>query len=474
MKKIFKVLMTASVVAMATGCSESYLDVKMEQQVATGNAVRDLPSLNTAVNGVYNDLQSSSYYGRSFMLIPEIMSDNAFVSQNNAGRYLDYDAFIVDENDGYAKGTWDILYHVIANANIIIEQASTLEFNDELKDEANQLIGEAHALRALAYFDLSRFFSQPYNFTADASHPGVILVTSNLSGEILNPERSSVKAIYEQIESDLEQAIAKMTVNSDQGRLSVLATKGIKAKVHLYKEEWDKARKLATEVISDGAYVLLTNAEYAGSWASAYSSESMFSVANTLVDNPGSNALGYFYAQVGYGDGLSSQDLFDLFDPADVRLDLMEQGVRTGAEDPAFFVNKYAQAATKEDNIPVLRLSEMYLIRAEANAELGGADEAAAQADLETIIKRAWPTAPDVVETGQALKDKILEERRKELNFEGNRLFDLNRKKKDINMIRSTESFVETYPNDKFILPIPIAEINANTSLTASDQNPGY
>uniref|UniRef100_UPI003FA52446 RagB/SusD family nutrient uptake outer membrane protein n=1 Tax=Chitinophaga sp. TaxID=1869181 RepID=UPI003FA52446 len=113
----------------------------------------------------------------------------------------------------------------------------------------------------------------------------------------------------------------------------------------------------------------------------------------------------------------------------------------------------------------MVQAAQLLVGSAEAQAELALTDAshtAGALADLNIIVKRADTQAADVDLSGQALIDRILLERRKELAFEGNRLFDLNRKRKDVVNIQSDAQTTFTYPNNRFIMPIPYDEINAN------------
>jgi hypothetical protein len=123
------------------------------------------------------------------------------------------------------------------------------------------------------------------------------------------------------------------------------------------------------------------------------------------------------------------------------------------------------------DNTKVIRLAEIYLIRAEARAYLG-TNISGAQQDLDKVRQRALPSAPNVTATGQALKDEIMLERRLELCFEGQRLWDLMRKKEDIVRTQCTGSicFIP-YDDDTNILPIPQVETDVNPNITP---NPGY
>ncbi|MCF8715378.1 RagB/SusD family nutrient uptake outer membrane protein [Joostella atrarenae] len=453
-----------------TACSSDFLDIDPEQNVPSENAVTDIKTLQTAINGVYSKLQSDAYYGRSMYVIPELMADNLYLSSRNTGRYLDFDNFIVNEENSYVEDTWNAIYEVIANATKAINGGEKLESTTpEQQKEIDQLIGEAYAIRALAHFDLSRLFAQPYNFTANADHLGVPIVSIS-TDENISPKRNTVSEVYAQINNDLSTAILNMTSTNNDGRFTKYAAKALAARVAIYQENYSNAIKYSSEVIAEGGYSLISNENYNDIWESEFNSESIFEIINTIADNEGTNSLGHYFDPSGYADALVTPNLYSSYDENDVRKTAITEGSKQGAEEDALFVYKFPKGTQYTDNIRILRLAEQYLIRAEAYAKNNEYEKA--QTDLETIMRRANPNAIDVTETGQALIDKVIEERRKELAFEGNRLFDLNRNKKDIQIIQGENIIDASYPNDKFILPIPLDELNANPNI--KPQNPGY
>lgn len=458
------------ILTVLSSCKRDFLELKNPQAVSLFETINDFASLNAAANGSYVPFKSTNYYNRTFTLVPDLLGDNVFVSRSNGGRYLDQDNFTIGSNDGYVSGAWSSMYQVIVNATLTIQGGSKLELTPQMY----QLLGEMFAIRALSHFDLVRFFAQPYHYTNDASHPGVPIITE-VKPEIISPPRNTVYEVYQQIIADLEQAIALMNVPVKQGKFTPTAAKALLAKVYLYKGDWANAEKYATEAIA-GPYSLLTRTGYVASWNTPFSSESLFEIVNLSTDNSGVNSLGYFYEQSGYGEGLATEDLYNQYSANDIRRSLIQVGERKSSnvvfESPAYFVKKYPRLTY--DNIKVLRLSEVYLIRAEARAELGKTDNSKtslAQADLNVIIKRADPAASDITAVGDALIDVVLLERRKELAFEGNRFFDLTRRKKDVKHLRSQGVKVITYPNNRLIMPIPLREINYNKNIK---QNPGW
>lgn len=443
---------------------DEFLEKEPYDKIITKNVIQNFATFDAAARGVYDTFQDVAYYNGSTLLMADLMSDdvrnNAFIT------FLDLDAYQVNANDANVKKVWDKIPKVIAQSSIIIRQAEAFNFGAD-QEKASKIIGELYIARALAYFDMQRFFAQPYNFTTDASHLGVPLIDENLVGkEILSPARSTTKQVYDKIEADLLKGISMMGDNTTSAYyFNKNSAKALLAKVYLYMGNWSEANRLATEVINTGTYTLVTNANYVASWTLASTTETIFSIANTATDNAGNSSMTNFYKSSRH---LATSDLYNAMDANDVRKKLITVGTLK--------VTKYA-ATLNDNNIPVIRLSEMYLVQAEALAEMGGAsNETLALVALNKIRLRANPTAGNFTGTGDALKNEIQNERRKELMFEGNRLFDLTRRKKNFTKYSTSLAtpIAIIYPSKFTIFPIPQTEIDANANIPASQQNPGY
>lgn len=455
----------AVVIFAGFGCKESFLEVNPQQSVSNEEAIENIGDYESSVTGVYNWLTDSDYYGRYFILVPDVMSDD--VKQNSqANRAKEYAEYVAFEEHFITQNMWETIYAGIGAANAIINNPKP-EIPAAVEDDFDQLLGEAYALRGLMYFDLVRIYGQHYGFTADASHLGVpiVLETDTFS----EPTRNTVAEVYAQVISDLTEGMNLMsntTRNGNTSTLSAWAAKAILARVYLHMGDWANAQSMANDVIENGPYALVDSAGYIAAWQSeaGYSSESIFELSMTETDNRGSDALGGMYNETGYGDYLPSNDWYSMLPNGDVRQGLVvEDTVLTGDFAP-FRLAKYP-SNTGENNTVVARLSEMYLIRAEAAAEQGGAGEATALQDLNTIRLRALPTATPFVGAGAALLTEIREERRRELAFEGHRLWDLMRWEQ--NMVRNectslASACTVAYPNDRFVLPLPANEQDAN------------
>lgn len=451
-----------------SGCEDT-LEQRLSTEVEVEDAITDINSLKLAANGSYSLFASLDNYNRTVMLLPEVMSDNAFIDAfSNTGRYLDYNNYTVNATDRYANDLWNNLTSIIATTSITITQANEIDFPETVEEDANQYIGEMYALRALAYHNFQLFFSQPYNFTDDASHLGVPIPDFDLLGDgnnIQTPGRSTTAQVYNQIVSDLETAISLMTDELSPLIMNPYAAKALLARVYLHMENWEGARDVATDVILNSGAQLSEYGSYLSSWSLDFNDETLFAIVNTETDNSGFDSLGYFYLV--YLDAFATDNFKSIFTDTDIRKELYptEGGVN--------LITKFPRTSVQDDNIQVLRLSEMFLIKAEAHAQLGETPEA--QQTLDSIIQRADPSVTTSTnEEGQELLDKILLERRKELSFEGFRLFDLTRYGMTFNKFRQdAEPITIEAPENGTILPIPIDEINVNTNIS-DQQNPGY
>lgn len=445
-------------------CSKEFLELDPFQSVDLETAIETIEDYQAAVLGTYSGMQSSNYYGRYFVLVPDVMSDN--VKQNSqANRAQLYSDFATNATDGIASGMWNTIYNTIARANTVINAESDIP--DAVRDDRDQLIGEAYAIRALGHFDLVRMYAQHYGYTDSNNHPGVPVVT--VFDKDSRPARNTVAEVYDQVVSDLTQAISLLNQDPGSARISETAAKALLARVYLYMGNYSGAASMATEVIESGDYSLLSTDNYVDAWSSGSSPETIFQIAFNEVDNNGSDALGRMYIVEGYGDYLPAGDLLDLIPEGDVRWGLFKEDENLSGEYGTVRVDKYPNPSV-QDNTPVIRLSEMYLIRAEARARTN--DEAGAIADLDAIRMRALPSAAPTTASGQELIDAILTERRIELMFEGQRLWDLMRTKQDLVRTNCTNSTcMVTYPDDRFISPIPQAELDVNDNI---EQNPGF
>ncbi len=459
----YKVLLVIVLWATIASCKKSFLELVPPTSLTPEQALATEADLQVALRGAYAGLRGVDFYGRTLPIIGDLMADNAYQSALNTNRYTFFSTYAYNVTDGNASGMWNTAYSVILRANNII--------NSPVASNANvdQYKGEAYAVRALCYFELVKFFARPYS--DDPNGLGVPLVLTY--NPDLKPGRNKVSEVYAQILDDLNKSYALQTKYTNSSQFSKYAARALQAKVYLHMGDKTNAKTAALDVINNGGFTPLTTANHAGYWsASAIRTdklETLMEVSSDAVANLAFDALSYLYSQAGnYGDILCSDDLYATFEATDVRRALYPTGTRAGV--PAVFVNKYPVITGDLSDTKVLRLSEMYLIAAEASYP---SNEVDARTYVNFITSRRGATA--IASVGAQLLEDILTERRKELAFEGDRYHDVQRYKRDVVRNANYPAAARNIPYANFrrIMPIPQTETDANPTIKAQ-QNPSY
>lgn len=437
-----------------TACSKDDLEPTLAQEKSVEGSIENVSNLYGLLKGALNRLTSSGYWGREVIATNEVRSDNVF-SNGNSGRYTTQGTFDYNENSG---GIWDNCYGVIAIANIIINtDLSTLEGDQEF---GKHLQGSAYFLRALAHYDLVRFYGQQ-NSNGDLGVP----VVTTFKGEDLFPSRVSVNEVKTAIIDDLNTAFSMMnSAYTDSHFVTKMAAPALLSRVGVYFGDWNVALNAAKSVIESNNYSILDADQYVNSWASKNNVNSIFELAFSSTDNLSSNSIAYIYRTQedgsGYGDLQVMPEVEGLYEENDIR-----KGILGYQGDKLRNINKYP-AITGEDNITIIRYEEIVLNYAEALLETNDVSNALIQ--LNSLVSKRNATT-----YVSATKENILLERRKELIFEGHRWDDLMRIGSDIKAYGTAMELIDThsYPNNLFAYPIPAAEINANSNIS---QNEGY
>ena len=450
------------VILFTVSCSKDFLDEQPQQAVSMSQALNTIGDFDAAVYGIYDRMQSTSYYGRYIILTPDALSDD-LKGNATVNRLSDYHSYLGSSTDrsNVSENIFAVCYKVIDQANRILETESDLNLDD--------IKGQSYAARALAHFDLVRTYGQHYTYSADASHLGVPIITN--VDPLRKPARNTVAEVYEQVIADFNTALGLINDDANSYYFSKNVVKALLSRVYLYKEDWANAASMASDVINSGDYSLASAANYADIFTGEHNSEMIFEINFHSLDNPGeATALSGIYQASGQNEYLPTYDLYDLMPDGDVRKSLIIEDLGIGGGDfGTIRVNKYPDPLGYGNN-PVIRLSELYLTRAEANYHLGNAS--AAQADVNIIRKRGLATAADVTATGTALLEEILLERRIELCFEGHRFWDLTRNKKGVFRNDCTADACSIpYPDNRFVIAIGKFETDVNENMV---QNPGY
>ena len=432
-----------------------------------------------------------SWYGASFPLTFDVMCGNGMVGPVNTGRMRQEPAWNYTSTS--TMGLWSSAYSAILGCNKALTAINEGKFTrDGVSDEQiNNIKAENLFLRALAYFDLVRVYAQPYGYIKANGITGVeamgvpIVLKDDLSAR---PSRNTVAEVYENlIIPDLVEAERLMSDSYVRaGVKDVVATvtkpviQALMARVYLHHEDWQLAADYATKVIKNGRFRLLSGDRFVSMWdgsvdvAPQSGSEIIFEVYVSQSDGSRSDLGDYLTAPevaggAGYGDVRVSNDLIDLYDATDVRLTGL---TKTNSKYPGYrwstkFPGKNGLLAY--NNVPVLRISEMYLIRSEAIYRGATVSGVTAIDDLNRVATNRNAEAYATVTL-----DNLFEESRKEFLFEGHIFFDMKRLQKslvrtDYDLDPLTKNI--DFPSYRWALPIPENDILYNDNM---DQNPGY
>ncbi len=474
---------------IAQSCSKDFLVEYPTSQQAPGD-IKKLPDVKIVLNGAYDLMQSTSYLNNNYITRNDMRSDDYQIP--DFGRLEDEYRYDFDEQNSRSD-IWRRPYEIIRQVTSILGMLENIETETSNDEETKQdFIGQCLTIRALAHFSLCSSYGLPYSHNA-GNNLGIPIVTTLLATDA-KTTRSTVAEVYSQIINDLTEAIPKLKGEKNVGKLNVWAAKTLLARVYLYKEENDNAYATAVDVINNSPYSLMTRTEYVNSWSMDYSSESIFSCINSAADNAGGESINNLSDPEGYGQFMASQDLIDLVnsDLDDIRNAMLYIDQLSVIGDPTTYgrILKYpGKGNTKSvlvdhfegsgapvessetSNVAIFRLSELYLIAAEAAVKGGGSN---ADLYLNAIVERANPAA--TVSVADVTLDRVLTERRKELMGEGHRFFDLTRNK--LNIVRSESVRASgisarmqiPYDDYQVVFAIPLAELNINPI----QQNPGY
>ena len=448
MKNLKYLILTISSFLLFTSCDRE-LDIDSEQGISTETAISTPEGIQQILIGAYKNTGDGDLFGGDVQIYGDLLADDGYLYW--WGTYAElghiYEKSIISDNV-YVRDTWARAYKVINATNVVLENLSVVKDEDDKK----RIEGEAKFLRALNYFELVRFFGKQYEAGKNNTQLGVPIVlktTSDFNGD-LSVARNSVEEVYTQVVKDLKEAITNLP-SENSYYADTYSAQALLSRVYLQKGDYTNARDLANDVIENSGKSLMPNYKDAFN-TSENISEDLF--AMQVTSQSGENDLITFYAdeaQGGRGGDITlTEDFLGLFEPDDVRGSF-------------YYYNYYDDVLTSKytnqyGNIHVIRLAEMYLIRAEANYRLGTSLGATPLDDINTIRDRAKASVLTTVTL-----DDILLERRRELAFEGFLIHDIKRTKGNVGSLN--------WNSDKLVFPIPLREMQVNNKLV---QNPGY
>ncbi|MGN6510567.1 MAG: RagB/SusD family nutrient uptake outer membrane protein [Chitinophaga sp.] len=447
----------------ATSCLGE-LDIKPTDIKDQEVAFESVSDVNTGVLGVYAGL------GTSTISISSLLSDeNMLPVENTNGRGIQAFSWKQDPVNPDVIVAWQSFYQVLDRANRILGVIDNVPYAIPEESWRDQLKGELLALRAFCHFELLRHYAVDY----DPASGGIAVMTSSYIGK---PARNTVAEVNAQINTDLAAARDLIPASfNDPDRVTRLAVIAMQARAALYQKEWDAAITAATDVI--GAMPLANATQFPDIWTDKSTAGVIWKLKREAPDA----RFGEFYRDgAGRVTFAPSFKLLSTFDAAnDVRFNAYVTDLSPAAPERRWVVSKYAGGQPSLANladIKLFRVSEMYLIRAEAYAMSDERDKGTD--DLNDLRAMRIAGYSDVTFANtDALNDAVQEERFKELAFEGHRYYDLRRR--EANIVRFPEDVIQVpgqpttlTPDDRaYYLPIPLSETQANEFLL---QHPKY
>lgn len=470
------IILVLSCLLFVTGC-DKMLETK-SQTLLPQDKLQTEAGCEAMLYGVYDLMQETTFYGRDILIVPEVLADNSRLSPV-ASRYKGQ----ADNRIGSHLDIWVESYEIIALLNEVIEYAEKLPETSKVK----AIWGEALALRGLTYFNLARVYGREPGHLVDNFDLCVPLILKAFfydggpMGEDVYPARATVAEVWGQIEKDLTEGFSLLKGNDDglmPKRMGALATQAILSRVYLYEGKWKECVEASDYVTANAPFDL-----YGGTYTNIFSKgeETIFYLFFTNSENWGSSSLqsingmmeseldseGYDIGKgVGDADLCVAEELIALFDQKnDLRIKAFRKAKINGEK--VWWTKKFNgwQGAFGLDNVPVIRLSEVVLNRAEAQAELKKDTEALADVN-ELRTKRGLEA---VSFSGEELLNEILLQRRLELAQEGHRFFDLKRRGETIS--KPAGRTPVSYEDFRVVARISETQMDANKNL---ENNPGY
>ncbi|MBA5793404.1 RagB/SusD family nutrient uptake outer membrane protein [Flavobacterium sp. xlx-214] len=461
MKRLYIQLLFGLLSASAiVSCSQDALEPELTtERDLDKNPIATETDMQYLVMGMYKKMRAAEYYGRDYILFNECRTDNAY-SAGYSNRFRNVSEMNVLITAAYPADTWRTIYQVILNANYAIHAEGITGDENTIKDYQ----GQAYLARAVAHFDLAKLFGQQHVDGQGGANaltiPYVTTYPKNAQeGLAFGAERNTLAEVRTKAYADIDKAI-EMIQNTNPKYFTKEAAYGFKSRMALYfatffPEDWQIAYDAAKEVISGGDRVI-GNLEFIRQYeGNVPDANTVFQLSMPSNDNLGNDCLSEMYNGLNYGDIVAQDTITSIFEDEDIRTQVYGYDAYEDFKN----LKKYP---TYSDDVIVMRYEEVLLNGAEAAFHLGKLDEA-----LEFVnyirAKRnveAW--------TSITLED-LLEERRRELMFEGLRFDDLMRTKQDVppNPVLLEDVAYGSY---KIAFPIPLGEINAS----GMKQNSGY
>lgn len=438
---------------------EDVLDVSPTVELADEVALNSTIGLDAALAGAYDKIQNGYLYGGRYWVSTDMISGTVKISglQNTVFEELQMlNKTMSGQSNQIVHVTWQVSYEAIGVINRILDFLPKVDDADMTDEIRERIEGEAKFLRGIIFFELTRL----YGFDVQGHGPLAVPIFTEPLGPFDTPARASIDAAYTQIIKDLDDAATLLDGINTGGRASSLGAKAYLSRVYFYQEDWAKVIEAADDVISN--FSAQTNGGLADDVLDCFTtgsphSEVLFAVLASGTDDASGTLRGYYR--------LASNAKFSLDGPY---LSKIGANVIAGEDDARArvdhtFINIEGKVySTKFDveylNVPVIRLAEVYLNRAEARVNSGNGSGAAD--DLNIIRNRSG--VGDIA--GSATLSDCERERTAELYLEGDYYHNMKRLQKS-NFAKDIVGNKYNWDDVKLVFPIPKSQLDVNTNL---------
>ncbi|MBL7865020.1 MAG: RagB/SusD family nutrient uptake outer membrane protein [Cyclobacteriaceae bacterium] len=452
MKRIYTILLSVGLVA---GSCTNLLDpnpVDLLTDDVVLNEAKDVPNVEIGLYSAFRPIIPS-------VVIAGDATSDMLIHNGTFSQFRELGNKQITSANASVTALWGSIYNTIYIANFILERLPTVEGVPTATRD--RVMGSAHFLRGYAYF------------VALTTYGGVPMVTTTSIETNRNIARATESDILDLILDDYQDALGQLPQDPTSVAFAgEFAVRAAMAKYYLYTQDWVNAELFATQVITSNQYTL--EADFSDLVLTDFTDEAIFEVGYTLADDPGTNGtIGLNNLFVGRREIIpSNQEVVALasIESGDRFASIVFDANLLGGSDNGWSVAKYGTADQDNNNVVVMRLGEIYLIRAEARAQQNKINGASgAQGDINMLRTRA--NAPTVGSVTQSQMLQLLEdERRYELAYEGHRWYDLVRTDRAKVVM---PAFNANWKNTYELWPIPQREILNNPALVGN-QNPGY
>ncbi len=440
-------LILLSILFLVTSCT-SLLEQDPKVYVSDDGIIVDESSAKAALNGVYHQLGASGYYGGgTFISAVDLAGDN-LTWTGSLNYYYSFNTHEYGADNQLLSSSWVAIYSTINQANQVIEKVTAL--TNVSDSEKARIVAEATIIRSLSLFDLARTWG---------NIPVIKQATSSPT-QFNGVKQTPAKEVYQIVINDIRSVYSSLSETSDRAHINQATADALLARVYLYAEDWINAETFASKLIGNSNYELI---EYQEFFKNKLSRESIWELAYSS-----SNSNNHYYYWLSSNNGGRhewgpSQELVNLLKDPKVggTRKVLFTDLST-AQVPNYYVGNLYYRTTGDDPAYLFRISEQYLIRAEARAKKTSPDLAGALEDLNAVRQRAQigdSEAETLTEIIQAIED----ENRVEFALEPHRWFDLVRTNRATIVLG-----IEKY---KTLFPIPYSDIQADTDLV---QNENY